>query len=449
MTEEIVGRESPITDSLRKAAILISALNRDSADALLEKMGTEQAARVRNAVFELEIVSDEEQDQIVREFVSAGGGTFDMVSKFHSNASEDEYFGASTSQHREDEETSAQESNSHPNDQLRKLKWQDDLSTKPSVVDEGLDGYEAPSKNCPFPILREASAETLANHLMHENAQVIAVVVADLPPQRAAELIALLTPSQQVDVLGRVAGLEAAVPAAIEVLQRQLEDKLTEEILAQRSREVGLAKVKSILDAAGSKRHELLDNLKEIDGELSQQVATAKVVPLPSKGRSERRLEEVREKPTGKDAHATRPATSHSIAPRPTTELPDDAPATVSGGAHQEIQPKSKGVSNIDPTAFEQLAELDDECLALLFREVDPEIILVALAGASSEFVKRVMQPLPSREARSLRRRMERLGPIRLDDIAIAQREVAHVAAQLVEDGRLPKLVKQRFTVAA
>ena len=102
-----------------------------------------------------------------------------------------------------------------------------------------------------------------------------------------------------------------------------------------------------------------------------------------------------------------------------------------------------------DLIAFEELKEFDDEGLALLFREVDPEITLVALAGASSELVDRVMKPLASREARSLRRRMERLGPIRLRDITAAQREVADAATQLVQEGRLPKLVAPRFVVAA
>ncbi|MDP7304092.1 MAG: FliG C-terminal domain-containing protein, partial [Pirellulaceae bacterium] len=113
------------------------------------------------------------------------------------------------------------------------------------------------------------------------------------------------------------------------------------------------------------------------------------------------------------------------------------------------IQIRSKMDSKTESITFEQLAELDDEGLAILFREVDPEVTLVALAGASSDFVDRVMRPLPPRDARTLRRRMERLGPIRLSDIAAAQREVAQAATRLVEDGRLPRFVTPRFAVAA
>jgi flagellar motor switch protein FliG len=452
MTEEIVTKESSTTDSLRKAAILVSALNRDSADALLEKMGDEQAARVRNAVFELDIISDEEQDQIVREFVSAGGGTFDMMS--NARSPEDEHVGARPFRIREygdvaDQETTPQ-SAAHSN---------------ANVESDGFKGHVPPSNSCPFPILSEASAETLATHLIHENAQVIAVVVAHLPPRRAADLIALLSPQRQADVLGRVAGLDAAVPAAIEVLQRQLEDKLSEEIRVQRSRDVGLAAVKSILDAAGSNRDELLDNLKTSDFKLSQQVARAKVDTVSFKDRFEPRIDnshektEVEHQPVARRAVAP-PPTHRLDTKRPDTTGPDtngrdtngrdDVPAgATTRDDQQKIQPSPKRYSNTEPLAFEQLAELDDEGLAVLFGELDPEITLVALAGASSEFVERVMQPLPPREARSLRRRMERLGPIRLSDIAAAQREVAQAATRLVQEGRLPKIVTPRFAVAA
>ena len=454
MTEEFMTTEKSTTASIRKAAILVSALNRDSADALLDKMGARQAARVRNAMFELETISAEEQDQIVREFVSAGGAAIGTTSNVGLDEPEDRHV---EDRHvddrplrlREYEEASAHESTPQPGDPSRAIERREDQSTN-EVVDGGrVKGPDPLSGNGPFPMLREASAETLANHLVHENAQVIAVVVAHLPPKRAAELIARLAPQRQVDVLSRVAGLDAATPAGIEVLQRQLEDKLTEEIRVQRNRDVGLAAVNSILNAAGSNRHELINNLMEIDNKLGQQVAKAQVAPPPPKERFAPRLAEVHEKPTAEEGPVTRPAVSHSTTHGPATDLHDDTIGIAAEDDDQTIRSRSKMDSKTEPIAFEQLAELDDEGLAMLFREVDPEITLVALAGASAEFVERVLHPLPPREARMLRRKMERLGPIRLSDMVAAQRELARAAARLVEDGRLPRIVTPRFAVAA
>ena len=56
-------------NTLRKAAILIASLDAHSADALLDEMAPEEAARVRNAVMELGDVDPQEQQQIMRDFV--------------------------------------------------------------------------------------------------------------------------------------------------------------------------------------------------------------------------------------------------------------------------------------------------------------------------------------------------------------------------------------------
>ena len=59
--------------SMRKAAILVSALDHRTADALLDRMPADDAARVRNAVLDLGDVSDDEQRAVLAEFLQAGG----------------------------------------------------------------------------------------------------------------------------------------------------------------------------------------------------------------------------------------------------------------------------------------------------------------------------------------------------------------------------------------
>lgn len=437
--------ENTMRDSIRKAAILVSVLDRDCADALLDKMGPDQAARVRDAVFELETISEQEQDEIVREFVAAGGGQVAPVSqdRFRQPHVRDSDGGTVPVPW----DAAAPEHEATP--QFADPTPAAPASHLPDIADPPTS-HAAMAAAGPFPILREASVETLANHLVHENPQVIAVVVAHLPPRRAAELIARLAPPQQADVLRRVAALDAASPAAIEILQQQLEAKLTQEIQAQRNRAVGLAAVNSILNAAGGKRDELLSNLQQNDQPLSQLVAIAHPAPAPRDGeRSEPRIAAVQTQPpanaVAEPLHAARP----SPASGPSREVHDVLPVAAAASNGRTVATKSRTVAQAEPVDFEQLVALDDRGLALLFRELDPEITLLALAGASPEFVQRVMRPLSPREARTLRRKMERLGPIRLSDIAAAQRAVARVATQMVNDGRLPRLVTPRFAVAA
>jgi hypothetical protein len=55
--------------ALRKAAILVASLDTPAADALLDGMDPEQAARVRRAVLELDDVDPAEQQRIMSDFL--------------------------------------------------------------------------------------------------------------------------------------------------------------------------------------------------------------------------------------------------------------------------------------------------------------------------------------------------------------------------------------------
>ncbi|MBI2477805.1 MAG: hypothetical protein HYV60_03905, partial [Planctomycetia bacterium] len=79
----------------------------------------------------------------------------------------------------------------------------------------------------------------------------------------------------------------------------------------------------------------------------------------------------------------------------------------------------------------------------------DSKIALLALAGATPAFVGRLLKQLPTREAKSLRRRMEQLGPLRLSDIAEAQATIAEIAARLIETGAIDSPRPEHFAVAA
>ena len=84
--------------------------------------------------------------------------------------------------------------------------------------------------------------------------------------------------------------------------------------------------------------------------------------------------------------------------------------------------------------AFDDLEYLNDAGLASMLRVADPQVIVLALAGAAESFVERVARQLPVDEARHLRRAMETLGPIRLADVEAAQQELARLTETLVHE---------------
>ena len=86
---------------------------------------------------------------------------------------------------------------------------------------------------------------------------------------------------------------------------------------------------------------------------------------------------------------------------------------------------------------FADLERMDQDMLAVLLSEVDPEVTLLALAAAPLGLVDRVLGQLSPQDAKRLRRTIECLGPTRLADIDEAQRRIAERALQLALDGRI------------
>lgn len=93
-------------------------------------------------------------------------------------------------------------------------------------------------------------------------------------------------------------------------------------------------------------------------------------------------------------------------------------------------------VARDDPSAaagrfhFDDLVRLDQRTLAAVLREVDPTVMVLALASSSDELVDRITDQLPRATTKAFRRQLHRLGPTRLSDVESAQRAVEQVAAQ-------------------
>jgi flagellar motor switch protein FliG len=381
---------------LRKAAILVSLLDRESADALLRKMGTEQAARIRNAAMQLDDVPADEQQRVLSEFLRAG----------------------------------------HPALKAAETGIEIDDSLAQKIRGTVMPAPRAPATDSsvgeppPFRFLHEATADSLARHLQREHPQIVAVVVAHLPPKRAADLLKRLPESVQVDVLRRVAEMDAADPAILRDLEYELEGLLADEIRTQRNRTAGVAAVAAILTAAGAERSELLKNLANHDPQLISLLSAASAAPANST-----------RKP---DVGGSEPKNARPVGELPTPRRPAPPPKRA---------PAERGPGNFAPAPgsfrFDDLARIDDHGLATLFKAAEPPVALLALTGASDQLVNRIARHLPSREARLLRRRLAQPGPLRLADIEQAQQRMEQLAVELADQGLLVLPFGNRFAAAA
>lgn len=395
-------------DSLRKAAILIDSLDAHTAEQLLAQMPSADAALVRAAVNQVGAIGADERDRIIREFMHSGPPsvtpTSDDVEMDHSLAE-------------------------------KIASFQDPCPSVDSPAEE----------SSRFVFLNDAPTDAAAEFLAQEHPQTVSIVLAHLPARRAADVLRRFTAERQTEVLGRLARLDETDPSVVGEVERELEKLVGCQGDAIEDRPAGLVAVEAILNTVGENdRQVLLARL----GQRDQQVVLQLGYPPQNAGRSTTTTVTVRRRSDGirradKDAntsstHGTGESTNEpQLAAKNCTSKQTDA---ADGECPADAAP---------PIDFNDLIALDDVALAKVFRAADPQVTLLALTGASRQLVDRILGRLPIREAKTLRRQMEQLGPTRLSDMERAQRQLAELAGQLADQGEIIIPGTGRFTMAA
>ncbi len=97
---------------------------------------------------------------------------------------------------------------------------------------------------------------------------------------------------------------------------------------------------------------------------------------------------------------------------------------------------------------FAELERLDPASLTVVLHHAEPELLVLALAGAGVEFAERAFDLFAPHEAESLRRSLADLGPTRLSDVEQAQQELAELAGQLELRGEIAPDRRGHLSVA-
>jgi flagellar motor switch protein FliG len=233
------------TDGIRKAAILVAALDRSAADRVLDRMDPAQAHEVRRMTMELlDRINPGEQQQVVDEFLRVRP----MVPEKQPPGIELDG-------------RLAREFLLHP-------------------VEEPTDQAPPPSApgGPPFRFLHEAEGERLATLLAGERPQTIALVLSHLPPEQAGSVLVRLAGPLQVDVVRRLVDLEETGPEILQEVERALESRFSEQVLMQRRRVAGLSAMAGILEAsAGPVGARILANLASRDRRLAERLSPVRL----------------------------------------------------------------------------------------------------------------------------------------------------------------------------
>ncbi len=86
---------------------------------------------------------------------------------------------------------------------------------------------------------------------------------------------------------------------------------------------------------------------------------------------------------------------------------------------------------------FENLIDVDDRGIQALLREVQQDVLMRALKGTDDALKDKILGNMSKRAAELLADDLEAMGPIRVSEVELAQKEILGVARRLSESGEL------------
>ena len=125
----------------------------------------------------------------------------------------------------------------------------------------------------PFEFLRRTPPEQIHAFIRNEAAQTIALVIANLHTDLAAQVLALLEPEEQAEVAMRIGTMRETSPEVIEAVENVLRQRLSNVVSQDYAVAGGVQSLADILNNTdrGTERN-VLDSLAEVDAELAEQV---------------------------------------------------------------------------------------------------------------------------------------------------------------------------------
>jgi flagellar motor switch protein FliG len=438
-------------DRLRQIAILVSSVDATAARQILLHLPTDKARRVRELAGQLGQVRPEERRRILAEFQRSAAA----IPPHERRVSE-----RPTSE-RPNSERPAAAAFSQP----REYAGEPGASSlgEPSSPAELSD--DRPN----HPTWTRLSPTALVRFVRHERPAVTAVVISQLAPAVAVEVLQHLPTETSREVLLRLSRLREIDPEAMQAIDEHLAQRLGEYQHTIESDLENTRRIQALLAAAPSEVRQhwkaILANEDHVRSPLSAWPETGAHPPVEPL-----QLNPLQEGTVQRgDQSAAAAAAAAAAAPvtdvldiplvRPTEGVTRAEPATPSTTprrpANRESTPESNLASNGERSAdilpfpqtapdkqsaaidrslmqieFEQILHLPSWMLAELLSNTDSQVVLLALAGATPQFMKRFMNMLDRRDARALQNRLQQIGAIRLRDVDDAQRQIVENAAR-------------------
>ena len=311
----------------------------------------------------------------------------------------------------------------------------EDLSGSQSVIEEFLANYEAdaqspdtePSVQAPepceptplsspthnytsfnqsqpfdFQFLYQVSPPLVAQFLGKLHKQIAAVILARMPADLSGVVLSYLSNQQQREILARISSSKHCEFAQLQTVAKLLKDCLMD--------------------------------IEESQSQLPPQLTAQAIEQAAQDNFLNRTLTDI-------ESNGTELSHLEHLHSRKRQAGPIDACSRSllqdTQSAHQET------------LRFEDIVFLNDTSLAKLFHHIDHSSLLLALAGASTEVIQRIISPLSEQQAQRFTAKLEQISGVSLLQIENAQHAIAAQATRMARENLIQFIEQKPFHAAA
>jgi flagellar motor switch protein FliG len=86
---------------------------------------------------------------------------------------------------------------------------------------------------------------------------------------------------------------------------------------------------------------------------------------------------------------------------------------------------------------FDNVIDIDDRGIQLLLREVQSEMLIIALKGASQELREKIFKNMSQRASEMMREDLDSKGPVRLSEVEAQQKQILQIVRRLADEGQI------------
>lgn len=226
-------------NGLRKAAILLIALDAEASAKLMGNLSTEEIEILSMEIAKLDQeIKPDVRDAVVKEYYQ----TY-MASKYLEQGG------------------------------MEFARMLLEKSLAPETAARILADLEQSIKQTPFHFLKQADAASLLTFIMDEHPQTIALILAHLSPKQSAEILAGLQSKKQLEVVKRIASMEQTTPEAIREVEKGLEARLSSIVNQDLEKAGGVENIAEVLNLVDRNTEKsILEQLEEEDPEMVEKI---------------------------------------------------------------------------------------------------------------------------------------------------------------------------------